>query len=293
VNIILRRRKLGRTSCKEIAKHVPNCLVVRNDRDTPSTGVLGPVPKLFRWGTTSNVPEGYDIINQAAAIHEVNDKSGFRMKLMQEAPDTIPKTWIDIDVFMEDTNPWNRIDDHIPVIVRPRMHSQGRNLYKCDTIDALYAAVRRCGEGYYISQYIPKVAEYRVFVVSGRVCWVANKTPANPDAIAWNVAAGGRFDNVGFGDWPLRVVKCAIEAFNVSGLDFGGVDVMVDAEGKPYVLEINSAPSQTSPYRQECTGKCFAYIVAHGKQCIPLIQQKGGWRKWIHPAISQEAILVN
>jgi glutathione synthase/RimK-type ligase-like ATP-grasp enzyme len=292
MNIILRRRKLGRTSCKEIAKHIPNCLVVRNDSlvfPDPAAGHT-----LFRWGTTSNVPAGYDIINQAAAIHEVNDKSGFRMKLMQEAPRTIPKTFTSLEAFDLANDLDNDEEGYcpFPVIVRPQRHAQGRNLYKCDNIGELQAAVRRCGAGYYISQYIPKVAEYRVFVVSGRVCWVANKTPANPEAIAWNVAAGGRFDNVGFGDWPLRVVKCAIEAFNVSGLDFGGVDVMVDAEGKPYVLEINSAPSQTSPYRQECTGKCFAYIVENGKQRIPLIQQKGGWRKWIHPAISQEAILV-
>ena len=104
---------------------------------------------------------------------------------------------------------------------------------------------------------------------------------------------GGRFDNVAFGDWPLRAVKCAIEGFNLSKLDFGGVDVMIDADGKPYILEINSAPSQTSPYRQECTAKAFQYILENGKDRIPLIDEKGGFRKFIHPAIHQEAIIVN
>lgn len=283
MNIILRRRKLGRTSAKEIAKHIPNCAVVRNDRMPPAPVDGQSPPKLFRWGTTSNVPAGYDIINQAAAIHEVNDKSGFRMKLMQEAPDTIPFTITDVSEWEE---------DRFPYIVRPQKHAQGRNLYKCDTLDELEAAVRRCGAGYYISQYIPKVAEYRVAVVSGRAVWVANKTPADPAAIAWNVARGGRFDNVNWGDWPLKAVKVAIQAFNVSSLDFGGVDIMVDAEGNCYVLEINSAPSLTSPYRQECMGKAFAYIVANGKARLPLTEAKGGYKKFIHPAVCNEAVLV-
>ncbi len=284
MNIILRRRKLGRTSCREIAKHIPNTQVVRNDQNIPH-GVRLPdsVPFLFRWGTTSNVPGDYVIVNLAAAIHEVNDKTGFRRKLMEEAHDTIPRTYFNLDDISND-------DYSIGWVVRPRQHAQGRNLHLVYSYEAARDAVRLCGAGYYISQYIPKVAEYRVAVVSGRAVWVAKKTPANPEAIAWNVARGGRFDNVRFDEWPLKAVKTAIQAFNVSTLDFGGVDVMVDAEGNCYVLEINSAPSLTSPYRQECMGKAFAYIVANGKARIPLTEAKGGWKKFIHVAVSEEAI---
>ena len=67
--------------------------------------------------------------------------------------------------------------------------------------------------------------------------------------------------------------------------------MMVDAEGEAYVLEINSAPSQTSPYRQEATAKAFDYIVNYGKDALPVTEDKGGWRKFIHPAISNEAII--
>ncbi len=289
MNLILRRRKLGRTSAKEIAKHIPNTVVARNDQALSNAVLInGQAPCLFRWGTTSNVPAGYDIINQAAAIHEVNDKSGFRMKLMQEAPDAIPKTWVNILAFEEE---YEDGDAPYPFIVRPQRHAQGRNLHLCSNYDELRAAVRRCGEGYYISQYIPKVSEYRVAVVSGRAVWVAKKTPADPAAIAWNVARGGRFDNVNWGDWPLKAVKVAIQAFNVSSLDFGGVDIMVDANGNCYVLEINSAPSLTSPYRQECMGKAFAHIISNGKARIPLTEAKGGYKKFIHPAVCNEAIV--
>lgn len=284
-HVIFRRRKLGRTSAKEIAKHIPNCRVVRNDDGHfPPIGQLGNT--LFRWGCTSNVPEGYNVINTAEAIHQVNDKTAFRRLLNEH--ELCPKTWFDSRAFIDDEGR----EPDISVVVRPQRHAQGRQLYLCTGVAELNAAVQRCGAGYYISEYIPKVAEYRVAVVQGRAVWVAKKTPANPEAIAWNVARGGRFDNVNWGDWPLKVVKTAIEAFNLSLLDFGGVDVMVDAEGNCYVLEINSAPSLTSPYRQECMGKAFSYIVQEGKARIPLVTAKGGYRKFIHPALTEDAILV-
>ena len=75
-------------------------------------------------------------------------------------------------------------------------------------------------------------------------------------------------------------------------LDFGAVDVMVDADGRPYVLEINSAPSQTSPYRQECMAKAFDYIVRNGKEPIPVIAERGGYKRFIHPALTPDAQMV-
>ena len=45
-------------------------------------------------------------------------------------------------------------------------------------------------------------------------------------------------------DWPLAVCQKALDAFELSSLDFGGVDIMVE-EGThaAYFIEINSAPS--------------------------------------------------
>lgn len=293
MHIILRRPKLGRTSCKEIAKFMTDTVARRCDWPKFRRLFNNPAPKgyAFRWGCTANIPDGYAVVNTSEAIHQVNEKTSFRKLLQDAKPELVPKTWYS---YMECNGAVGGAGGFTnPVIVRPKKHAQGKMLFLCRNYDELVAACERCGVGYYISEYIPKVAEYRVAIVSGRVAWVVKKTPGNPEAIAWNVAQNGRFDQVPFGEWPLRVVKTAIEAFNISKLDFGGVDIMVDAEGKPYVLEINSAPSLTSPYRQECFAKCFQYILENGKARIPLIEAKGGWKKFIHPAISTEAQLVN
>ena len=264
--IILRRPKLGR-SFKEVRKKTQHISrVYKNNQRLPNNLSL-----VFRWGTTSNV-DCDNIVNSAEAIHRVNDKAGFRSILMNQwgdegAPDRgplCPKTYCDGDVPSGEL-----LLFHEQVVIRPRTHSQGRHVYLVNNRDELNGAIARCGPGWYASEYINKVAEYRVTFVQGRVIWVAKKTPGNPQDVAWNVARGGRFDNVSWGDWPLRAVRIAREAFVLSGLDFGAVDVMVDAAGRPYVLEVNSAPSQTSPYRQECMAKAFDYIVEHGKAAIP------------------------
>jgi glutathione synthase/RimK-type ligase-like ATP-grasp enzyme len=273
-SIILRRRKLGRTSCREVSKFMKNApKVVRSDRPIPDNDLT------IRWGCTANTP-AKNVLNTAAAIHEVNDKVNFRLKM--DTAELCPATYTAATL-----GDAMRLEQ--PLVVRPARHSRGRRLYVARNAGELLQYSRRCGEGWYASPLINKVAEYRVFVVSGRAVAVAKKTPGNPDDVAWNVAEGGRFDNVNWDNWPLKAVKTAIAGFELSSLDFGGVDVMVDGNGEVYILEINSAPSLTSPYRQECMAKAFDYIIENGKERIPLQHNRGGYTKFIHPAVCDRA----
>lgn len=270
---LIRRRKLGRTSAREIANYSKTGIrAYRNDMRLPVDQMV------FRWGCVSELPGEPTVINTARAIGVVDDKVGFRR--VMDAEDLCPTTY------------YTEEDVVFPCIIRPKRHHQGRHLYVCNNRVELYTAMNRCVKksgGWYGSEIIKKVSEYRVFVVQGRCVCVAQKFPGNPNQVAWNVFQGGRFENVAWDNWPLKAVKVSIEAFNLSGLDFGGVDVMVDREGECYVLEINAAPSLTSPYRQQCFAKAFDYIVQHGKKMIPLPEEKGGYRKFIHPAITQNA----
>jgi glutathione synthase/RimK-type ligase-like ATP-grasp enzyme len=288
--VMLRRRKLGRGSCKGIKSFSTKIdSVVRNDKPFPVDTSL-----VIRWGTTSNT-SCRNVVNTAEAIHRVGDKAGFRKVLMNDYEtqrrlrDTA-KPLCPTTIFDGDDSP---LEDHpYPLVVRPQTHSQGRNVHLVRTALEMALATQQCGAGWYASPFINKVSEYRVTFVQGRVCWVAKKTPGNPQDVAWNVARGGRFDNVRFDEWPLKAIRVSLEAFLLSGLDFGAVDVMIDAEGRPYVIEINSAPSQTSPYRQACMAKCFDYLIEHGKGLLPVTEERGGWKKFVHPAISPDAIMV-
>lgn len=273
--ILLRRRNLGRTSCREIKSYSTTGFKIVKTWKQPFPDQADIV---FRWGCTTEVPDGINIINKADAVSLVADKSRFRAVLNEQ--ELCPETFFSLQEALEQP----RID----FVVRPRIHSRGRRIYRCRTPEELTEAVTRCGPGFYISEYIDKVAEYRVFIAQGRVVWVAKKTPGNPDDLAWNVARGGRFDNVSWEDWPLKVIKIAVKAHDLSGLDFSGVDAMLDKDGNVYILELNAAPSQTSPYRQQCVAKAFDWIVRNGKEKVPLIEEKGGWKKWAHPCLSNQ-----
>jgi glutathione synthase/RimK-type ligase-like ATP-grasp enzyme len=276
---LLRRRKLGNTSCKEIVKQSKTGIAVfRNDAKLPSKAQYD---ICIRWGCTSNV-EQKTVLNKAEAIHAVANKTEFRQLLSQHK--LAPRTYTNADLV-------NGVVFDLPVVVRPAVHHQGRHLFMCRTQAEFKAAIAKCGIGWYAAPFFDKVAEYRVFCLQGRALAVAKKTPGNPKDVAWNVAQGGRFDNVRWDEWPLKAVKNSLKAFGLSGLDFGGVDIMVDNDGNTFVLEINSAPSLTSPYRQECFAKGFDWVCVNGKDTIPLTEEKGGYRKFIHPAVCPTAIV--
>lgn len=277
--IFLRRRKLGSGSTKGIQSYLlemgVNSLIVRNDR-IPNRDFNNDI--IVRWGCTSQF-QGRNFLNSVDSIHTVNNKTSFR-SILSEAG-LSPLTFTNQAAALE----FLRANPNKSLIVRPNVHAQGRHLWMVRTPEELNRAIQLAGNNWYASEFINKVSEYRVFVGSGRAVWVARKIPANPNDIAWNVARGGTFENVRWDDWPLKAVKTSIQAFLHSDLNFGGVDVMIDGAGKCYVLEINSAPSQTSPYRQECVAKYLKYVMENGKDTIPLQAANGGYKKFIHPAL--------
>ena len=287
--VFLRRRKLGLTSCREIGRHMAEILkvpvvIMRNDKMLP----LQEDDVLIRWGCTSSLlPSVWHrslSLNPVAAIHWCNDKAGSRMSLQARGVRT-PVSWWEAE-FERDTEGHSVPGD--TYVLRPPTHSQGRHLYHgnrgyiCNKIRERRSLGLEAG---YVSEYINKIAEYRVMVVAGLAVWVVRKTPANPEDIAWNVARGGRFDNVRWGEWPIAVVYEALRAAYESCTDFCGVDVMVDAEGTPYVLEVNSAPSHTSPYRQQATAKALAHLI-QTQVTYPVPNGEAlTWRDVIHPAL--------
>ena len=184
--------------------------LIRNDRLTPYLSSQYPENTiLFRWGCTATT--GFSLtsqINTSHAIGRVNQKAAFRMMLQQNNPDLVPMSYdaSTLDCYTQGTG---------PVVVRPNRHAQGRNLFIVQTRDELQRVIDMpvMRDGWYASNLIDKAAEFRVYVVNGKVATVAEKTPDDPSAVAWNVAQGGRFDVVRWGNWPLEVCRVAIEAF--------------------------------------------------------------------------------
>lgn len=101
-------------------------------------------------------------------------------------------------------------------------------------------------------KYIPKTEEYRVHVVYGKVIDIQRKTlkkdyaaENDEDKINWkirNLDNGFIYQRANINP-DKSVSEIAIKCIKLIGLDFGAADIVVHKHtGKPYVLEINSAP---------------------------------------------------
>lgn len=270
----LRRKGSGKETCEAIASKMNNIAqVVRDDKLLPVH-----TTSIIRWGGhKGNLIDHGGVINKKEHTSYTNDKSTFRDFLQDLAPDIVPKTFFTTDDYLE-----SGIEK---VIVRPRYHQEAKNFYYCDNPMDCLLAFNACGPNSYISEYIPKVREWRVCFMQGRVAWVAEKFPDSPGDIAWNNSEGGHFENVKWKQWKSDMLAVAHKAFVFSGLDFGGVDVITDKDGKHYVLEINSCMKITSDYRQSCMAKVFDYMVDNGHASISLNMEKNSWGRYIHPAL--------
>jgi glutathione synthase/RimK-type ligase-like ATP-grasp enzyme len=278
MNYILRREGWGDNMCRWIADHMQQDVrVVLND---PMPATLSGY--VFRWATTSSIinreRNRVTVVNTAAAIHSGYNKRLARLT-MQERGILVPTTFDlrDTRIPIPSTaSPW---------LARPEHHQAGVDSIVVRGMNQLIAARERLGQGY-ISKLIKKEHEYRVYVVSGRAIAVSEKMPEDKAAITWG-GTNASEENINWGAWPLRVVAEAIAASNLFHYDFCAVDVVVDADGSPYVLECNSGP-QSSEYRAQKFAQAFDYIIQHGKANIP-VANTGDWRSVIHPAVSREA----
>jgi glutathione synthase/RimK-type ligase-like ATP-grasp enzyme len=143
----------------------------------------------------------------------------------------------------------------------------------------------------YWSEIIAKDREFRVYCFFGYVIAVAEKIPHDKDALLWNHAQGGSvFNNVRWGQWPIAVMREALKSQQVMNFEVGGVDVMTEG-GTPYILEVNSAPSLTTPYRKQIFARAYEwairYIEEHNSKpkMRAEVPDTADWKDYILPFI--------
>jgi glutathione synthase/RimK-type ligase-like ATP-grasp enzyme len=95
-------------------------------------------------------------------------------------------------------------------------------------------------------KYIKKVSEYRVHVYNGNAFFIQRKAKksgvTNPNWQVRNLEGGFAFVECDSSSVPPQVLEQSIMACQALGLDFGGVDVIWNANmSKAFVLEVNTA----------------------------------------------------
>ena len=146
------------------------------------------------------------------------------------------------------------------VIVKPLFGSMGAGMTRVDDADVAYRvfhALELERAVYYLQETLPHDGrDLRALVVGGRVLAAIERVGSGWRA---NLARGARAQATQLS--PAQERLC-LEAAEVLGVDYAGVDVLRAADGRDYVLELNGIPGWRG--LQETTGAgVAAALVAH------------------------------
>lgn len=255
--------------CNRIATHSKGKIVSLSDSGPLPAKVEG---TLIRWDSKRPLPADLTI-NTAEAVALSRNKRNTRLKLEGLCPPTWT-SWLH-----------QRKLYTYPCLVRTKRHFAAKGFYPCNNLHEVEAALKKCGyQHWYISPIIKKEKEYRVFVFQGYCLKVVRRYHEDPSQIAWNIANGGKSARLKKDSWPIPVVKAAIESGKRTGMGWFAADVIVDANGRPYVLEQNSAPGLE---REETIVALAKTCKWAGKNQPPAPATGDTWQELCHPAVRE------
>jgi tetrahydromethanopterin:alpha-L-glutamate ligase len=182
---------------------------------------------------------GVCVYNDGSAIERSVDK-GMTSFLLHSAGIPTPPTWVQGEGDRLSSTLKQEFEAGHEVVLKPLFGSQGEGLVRVSEFtqlpeQALYSGV------YYLQRFISTGAEdahdWRIFVINGQA--VAAMLRRGNGWIS-NVAQGARC-HAAVLDAELRTL--AEGAANALRMSYAGVDILRDADGRSYVLEVNSIPA--------------------------------------------------
>jgi RimK family alpha-L-glutamate ligase len=182
---------------------------------------------------------GVSVYNDGRAIERTVDKA-LTSFLLHQAGIPTPPTWVFSNRDQAMRTARQQLLNGSNLVFKPLFGSQGEGLQLISDPEMLNTVLDHNGV-YYFQHFIApadgQCFDWRVFVINGKAIAAAKRNGIN-----WlnNVAQGGRCE-------PALLDKSlshlAEHAVGLLDMDYGGVDIISDAEGQLYVLEVNSVPA--------------------------------------------------
>jgi len=141
----------------------------------------------------------------------------------------------------------------LPVILKPNSKTQGINVSKCDSYEEILAAVTKIfnpnsADYDYVllaQEYLQIKSEYRVIVFQKEIAFVYLKDTSeatfqgNLSPLHWLNSKASLVDESTF---LAQIQEFINPIFDEIDLVFGGLDMVLDQDGKLWLIEINTQP---------------------------------------------------
>ncbi|MFK7794210.1 MAG: RimK family alpha-L-glutamate ligase [Gammaproteobacteria bacterium] len=182
---------------------------------------------------------GVPVFNNTRGIERSVDK-GMTSYLLKLNGIPTPKSFVSSDLHYINEKIREYMGQGKKLVLKPIFGSQGKGLQLLDQASQLIDYEHMHGV-MYLQEYIDAGetvgVDYRVFVIGDQVIACMKRTG---ESWITNVAQGGHVESVTL---DQAVHQMAIDATRVTELEYAGVDLIRDKEGKFWVTEVNSVPA--------------------------------------------------
>ncbi|MGZ8248837.1 ATP-grasp domain-containing protein [Methylomagnum sp.] len=182
---------------------------------------------------------GIPVYNDGRAVERTVDK-GMTSFLLRRAGIPTPPTWVLSDPEVARAIAERELRAGHQLVSKPLFGSQGAGLRRYETVDDL-AGFSPDNGIFYLQRFVhcgEPPHDFRVFVIGGRAVAAMRRS-----GVTWlnNVHQGARCEPVRLDD--LRLCRLAEDAVKVLDMNYAGVDIIRDEQGRYSVLEVNSIPA--------------------------------------------------
>jgi RimK family alpha-L-glutamate ligase len=131
-----------------------------------------------------------------------------------------------------------------PYIAKDFIGSSGVGVFKISDESDLLDLLKKFNSNYKVKtllfqRFLPKAEDLRVIVLGGKIVGAMKRT-ARPGSFLSNYSQGGKVEAYKIGE-DIEAGRVALNTSKLFKLDYGGIDLMRNREGKWVVLEVNRA----------------------------------------------------
>ncbi len=188
------------------------------------TGSARPGDVIIRWGGGLGYPypRGVRILNRTLKYNKREQGAA-----LMDAGVSIPRIYWSRNEWQDDGSP--------QLILKPEIGEAGVGIKLVNRPTWDY--------GFIYQKYVDKTREFRVTMVDNIFAYAMEKMKPNNNDVRWNSCRGSEWVGVnGLTSLLPKFKRLGTAGVRAIGYDIGATDMMLDADGHLYIIEINSKP---------------------------------------------------